>query len=183
MSNKFKDKYRNTSIRARWVDYSDPQMYFITICTHSRVPFFGQIENNQVQLNHIGQLAKKEWLVTPELRPDMNITLDEFVVLPDHIHGIINIGINGFNIIGSPMKRGNQKSFGPQSKNLASIIRGYKSAVTTKTRKMGIVDFGWQVGYHEHIIRNREDYLRISNYIKTNVEKHEFRNFKIWLNE
>jgi hypothetical protein len=63
-----------------------------------------------------------------------------------------------------------QNAFAPQSKNLASIIRGYKSAVTTYARKNNI-RFEWHVRYHDHIIRNEEEYLRISNYIKNNPSK------------
>lgn len=73
-----------------------------------------------------------------------------------------------------------QNAFAPQSKNLASIIRGYKSAVTTYTRKNNI-RFEWRVRYHDHIIRNEEEYLRISNYIKNNPSKwldDKFNNLK-----
>jgi hypothetical protein len=64
----------------------------------------------------------------------------------------------------------NQNRFGPQSKNLASIMRGYKSAVTTYARKNNI-PFGWQSRFHDHIIRDDRSYQNISNYILTNPEK------------
>jgi REP element-mobilizing transposase RayT len=103
-----------------------------------------------MELNEFGQLVEIEWLKTIELRPDMNLELGNFVVMPNHFHAIIIIGENEFNlnIIQTPNK------FGPQSKNLVSIIRGFKSAVTTNAKITGIINFAWQDRYHDHIIRN-----------------------------
>lgn len=170
MSNKFQDKYRIASLRAQWINYSDAAMYFVTICTKNHSHFFGLIEEKRMILNQLGVFVKDQWMETPIIRPDMNITLGEFIVMPDHIHGIINIGVNQYNLTGSPLKSGLKRTFGPQSKSLGSVIRGFKSAVTTHARKMGMVDFGWQTGYHERIIRNQEEFFKISKYIKNNVK-------------
>ena len=112
-----------------------------------------------------------------EIRPDMNLSLGEFVVMPNHFHGIIFIGANDFNtnvnqniarrdgMHGVSTVTGNK--FGPQSKNLSSIVRGFKSSVTTWARKNNI-PFHWQDRFHDHMIRNATAYNRISNYIINN---------------
>ncbi|MBL7730086.1 MAG: hypothetical protein JNM88_02830 [Chitinophagaceae bacterium] len=119
-----------------------------------------------MQLSTIGQVAHDEWFKTPAIRPDMNITLGEFVVMPDHVHGIITIGGGA----GGRDATHGVSTFAPQSKNLASIIRGYKSAVTTFARKNNI-PFNWQSRFYDRIIRTAEEYARISDYIRDNPLK------------
>ena len=99
----------------------------------------------------------------------MNLLCSAFVVMPDHFHALITIGKNDFNHSkNDPTKNKNknnpQKKFGPQSKNLPSIIRGFKSTVTKNVRRI-YPDFGWQSGYHDHLIRSDDEYDRIKNYI------------------
>ena len=89
MSEKFRNKYRIASNRLRGFDYASAGAYFITIVTRNREHFFGEIVNDKMVLNAVGEIARGEWYKTPELRPDMNLTLVEFVVMPNHIHGII----------------------------------------------------------------------------------------------
>jgi len=177
---KFKNKYRITSARAQWWDYSGSGIYFITICTKNKVNYFGKIKNGVFQPNLIGEIVKTEWLKTLELRSNMNLELGEFVIMPNHLHGILIIGQNEFNS-GSgrdtmhrvSMENSEFKNqFGSQTKNLASIIRGYKSAITTYARKNGI-EFNWQPGFHEHIVRSEEDLNRITEYIINNPVKWE----------
>lgn len=115
-------------------------------------------------MTEIGIIAQREWFKTPEIRPDMNISLGEFVVMPNHIHGIIHIGGDGMH------RTSTNPKFGPQSKNLGSIIRGYKSAVTTYARKLNL-EFQWQPLYYEHIIRTDSSLARISQYIQNNPLK------------
>ncbi len=164
---KFQDKYRIASARLQSWDYGSQAAYFVTICTKHRTHFFGEIIDNQMQLNSIGELAETEWLKTPEIRPDMNLELGEFVIMPNHFHAILNIGQNQYNIQGG----GNfttANAFGPQSKNLASVIRGFKSAVTTQARIMGYDNFEWQSRFHDHIIRDESSFERIETYIRNN---------------
>jgi len=141
-------------------------------------------------LNEIGLIVQDEWLKTPGLRPDMNIMLDKFGVMPDHFHGIIFIGDNEYNhngkdpikvfsiLPGLPIIFGDQadnvvgtgqreNDFGPQAKNLASIIRGFKSAVTTRARRINKV-FKWQERYHDHVVRDYDSLERIRDYIDNN---------------
>ena len=97
MTDFYRNKYRIPPARAQWWDYKDNAAYFITICTADRQPYFGEIVSNEMQLSEIGKIVETEWQKTADLRPDMNLILDKFVVMPNHIHAIIIIGKNEFN--------------------------------------------------------------------------------------
>ena len=174
MAKLFNNKYRIPSTRLQNWNYANDAMYFVTICTKNKVKYFGEIANNKPILNptEIGEIASSEWYKTVEIRPDMNLELGEFVVMPDHIHGIVIIGANEYNTTDNSVHFDSKykNEFAPQSKNLASIIRGYKSAVTTYARKNNI-EFEWQTRFYDHIIRSTDDYHRISNYILNNPAK------------
>jgi putative transposase len=170
MSHLFQNKYRIPSARLESWNYGYPGLYFITICTAHKVKFLGEIADDKIQLTDIGKFAESEWFKAIELRADMNLSLGDFQIMPNHIHGIISIGDNEFNknIAGKEVELGNK--FAPQSKNLASILRGYKSAVSSFALKNNI-KFAWQTRYHDHIIRSQDEYDRISIYIQNNVAK------------
>lgn len=187
---KFKNKYRIPSARLQHWNYGAMGSYFITICTKNREHFFGEIIKDKMQLTELGKITEIEWLKTLELRPDMKLELGEFVVMPNHFHAIIIIGENEYNSQQNDnshrrvstqsdsshcvstqsdstiSETGNK--FTSQSKNLASIVRGFKSAVTTYARKMGNIDFNWQTRFHDHIIRDAKSFDRIQNYISNN---------------
>ena len=93
----FRNKYLIGSKRYRGFDYSSPGKYFITVCTKNKMPYFGKIENGKMVLSELGICLQNEWLKTPAFRPDMNISLDEFVIMPDHFHAIIIIGKHHYN--------------------------------------------------------------------------------------
>ncbi|SMG51633.1 hypothetical protein SAMN05661096_03794 [Marivirga sericea] len=96
--------------------------------------------------------------------------------MPNHFHGIIGIGENRYNTLGTDHgtngrgrdARHRVSTFGPQSKNLGSFIRGFKSGVTVGARLIN-PDFGWQDRFHDHIIRDKKSFHRISEYIKNNI--------------
>lgn len=202
-----KKEYRISSVRLQTWDYGNIGSYFITICTKNMKHFFGEIADDEMHLNEIGKIAEQEWIKTIELRPDMNLELGEFVVIPNHFHGIIIIGENQYNTkidiskkdisnadavhsVSTTMNQEmnenisrtdamhgvctkndyekNINKFGPQSNNLSSIIRGFKSSVTTQAKKIGIRDFSWQPRFHDHIIRDAESFERIQDYIIDN---------------
>jgi REP element-mobilizing transposase RayT len=184
-------------------------MYYITICTKNRKCYLGEILDEEMILSEMGQVVYNEWLKTPERRPNMNLELGAFIIMPNHFHGILIIGDNDFNKqTEKPTQNGGRDAmhqngrdamhqngrdamhrvstgeccnrFGPQSKNLASIIRGFKSSVTTHARKNDIV-FAWQPRFYDHVIRSIDDYNRISNYIINNpanwhTDRHFIRN-------
>ena len=164
---KFNNKYRIESTRLQNWDYAQSAAYFVTICTANREHFFGRVQNGEMVYSDIGAIVAQEWIKTPEIRPDMNLELGEFVVMPNHFHGVIFIGNNEFNDNGNDNYK---NEFGPQSKNLSSIIRGLKSAVTIQAKKIN-PDFGWQARFHDNIIRNPKSYNTVSNYIIDNPKK------------
>jgi len=102
---KYRNKYRIASARAQWWDYGWNAAYFITVCTHNREHFFGEIVDGVMVLSAIGQIAESEWLKTFEMRPDMNLHMGEYVVMPNHFHAIVGIGANKYNS-GRDAKRG-----------------------------------------------------------------------------
>ncbi|WP_430932173.1 transposase [Saccharicrinis sp. 156] len=185
---KFKGKYRIESARMQNWDYGWNASYFVTICTQNREHYFGEIENNEMILSEIGKMADKYWYEIPEQFPF--VKLDEFVVMPNHIHGIVvidkqddkrdggdccehgrdainrvstgtkTINIGGFSGIKNPMI----------TENLSKIIRWYKGRVTFESRKIH-ADFAWQSRFHDHIVRDDISYQRIKNYIINNPKK------------
>ncbi len=229
MTEKFRNKYRIPSARMQHWNYQWAGAYFITICTKDRIHFFGEIKNGEMKLNEIGEMVQNEWIISPELRPDMNLELGEFVVMPNHFHGILIIGENKYNRydggddmdgdMGDGWDRGMNRGtdhgadhgadrrirrdamhcvstntntntnadtntdtntnmntdtkthttnqFGPQRKNVSSIIRGFKSAVTKNARLIN-PDFGWQPRFHDHIIRDEKSFNNITHYILNN---------------
>ncbi len=189
MSNQnIKHSYSRESVRLRGWDYGSSAIYFVTICTGDRSHYFGKIQDGIMHLSEIGVVANDEWFKSPKIRPDMNLKLGKFVVMPNHIRGIVIIGKNQYNQyhgnirrvathcdptpIMMPSSYANQ--FGPQRKNLASIIRGYKSIVTKSARRIN-PDFTWQSRYYDHVIRNPESEDRINRYIRNNIEN--------WIND
>ena len=160
VQNRFNNKYRIPS--ARWADwdYGCEGAYFVTICTKNREHYFGEIVNAEMHYSELGNIAVSEWLKSVELRPDMELDMECFQVMPNHIHGIVVIGRDcrdAETAIG----------YGSQSKNMASIMRGFKSAVTMYARKMNIA-FDWQTRYHDRVIRDDEEFRKIAGYIEHN---------------
>ena len=171
-ADKFKNKYRIPSARAAWHNYNSG-IYFITICTKNREHYFGEIiydENNEAKMNYtdLGKFAIECWKTIPLHFPHTEAPL--WVVMPNHIHGIIIIHESQNDVaetqnVASSQNDGNQ--YGPQSKNLASVVRGFKIGVTKYAREKGIC-FEWQSRYHDHIVRNWDEMNRIADYIDNN---------------
>ncbi|MCQ2607802.1 MAG: hypothetical protein MJ197_03845 [Bacteroidales bacterium] len=195
MVEKFQNKYRVPSARAAWHEYNGG-VYFITICTKNREHYFGKIDNEGMKLSEIGQYAEKCWREIPQHFPHVEIPI--WVVMPNHIHGIIKINpiCRDAKSCGNAKPRGDAKfcrdakfcvstststpppststpmkttnKFGPQSKNLASVIRGFKIGVT-KFANENNIPFAWQTRFHDHIVRNQNELNRIAKYIENNV--------------
>ncbi|WP_283756802.1 transposase [Roseofilum casamattae] len=180
---KFKGIYRVPSARLPSWDYSSNGIYFITICTGDRFPFLGEVVNGKMRLSHVGILADVLWY---EIKNHaINVELAEFVVMPNHVHGILildnpNKSNNSHNSHDSRRDKAclvsttttnatiGQQRFQNQGKNtISSIVGGYKSAVTKHARRLGF-DFFWQSRFHDHIIRNEKSYAQIVEYIINN---------------
>ena len=169
MAEKFNNKYRITTVRLNNWDYGWNASYFVTICTHNRECYFGNILNGKMEFSEIGKLAEKYWLEIPHHFPF--VKLGAFVVMPNHVHGIITVDKSNVKTQNLAIETQNIKmqanKFGPQSKNLASIIRGYKIGVTLNARMID-ADFAWQKRYYDHIIRDNNSYNKIIEYIIQN---------------
>jgi len=173
---KYRNKYRIASARAQWWDYGWNGAYFVTICTHNREHFFGEIADGVMTLSAMGHIANSCWYEIPNHFPF--VELGAHVIMPNHVHGIVminkpNVETQNFASLPAssplvpPASDKPKNQFGPQSKNLASIIRGFKIGVTQNARQIH-ADFAWQPRFHDHIIRNDAEYQRISNYIINN---------------
>jgi REP element-mobilizing transposase RayT len=169
----FQNKYRIRSTKLKGWDYSHNGMYSVTICTKGRESYFGEIKDKRMKLLKIGETAQKNWQEIPKHFPD--VSLDEFIIMPNHIHGIIMINnVETQNFASLHHNQYNyQNKFGPQSKNLSSIIRGFKTGVK-KWATMNNIFFQWQPGFYDHIIRNEKSLNEIREYIRINPLKWEF---------
>ena len=142
----------------------------MTICTQSWVNYFGEIEQGQMRLNDIGQIVTDCWRGIPE--HFRNTALDEFVVMPNHIHGIIIIKGNDFLRNDGGGVGNNDRCSRRNARNmelLPKIISQYKSSVTRMVREQwNNHRFGWQKSFYDHVIRNDEDLHRVRTYIQNN---------------
>lgn len=177
------NKHQRRSIRLKGYDYSQSGLYFITICCQDRACLFGRVVNDEMELNDAGKIAEQYWLDIPKHFP--NVVLHEYVVMPNHVHGIIEIAetdgmdIDGADIVGSknfstlrhtphqPQPSPPQRPRGT-SKTIGSMVRGFKIGVTKRMRNNTNVHDVWQRNYYEHIIRDEQSYHRIAEYIKNN---------------
>lgn len=162
MTDRAFDRQRR-SIRLPHYDYARCGAYFVTICVHNRIALFGRIVGSDVCLNEFGQLVCSEWQRTPVVRP--NVELDEHVIMPNHLHGIVKIMQPGRGVLpyahcgpGSP------------SQSLGAIVRGFKAATTKYINEIRQTPGArvWQRNYYEHVIRNEKELERIREYIANN---------------
>jgi putative transposase len=157
------------SIRLQGYDYASAGAYFVTLVTRARECLFGDIVDGQTRLNLWGQIAQDEWKKSAQIRKE--IDLDVFVVMPNHIHGII--------VFTDAPERATRRSplqSGPTIRSLGEFVGGFKSVVTKRVDELrgspGIPV--WQRNYYEHVIRNEESLHRIREYIHDNPARWEF---------
>lgn len=178
--NKLTGYHNRKSIRLPGYDYSQPGYYFITVCIHDRKQrLFGEITNDVMMVNEFGAFTKKCWDEIPVHFP--NAQLDEFMVMPNHVHGILRlcastVGVqNGVSNVGvqnlEPLRNATptQNQFQhiiPRS--IGSIIRGFKIGVTKLVRQQIPNTVVWQRNYYEHIIRDEISLFSIRKYICEN---------------
>jgi REP element-mobilizing transposase RayT len=211
MNNYNPDIHHRRSIRLKGYDYSQEGLYFITICLQDRKCLFGEIvgveniqphnfkpENFQTLhfqprdfqprqkmiLNDTGKIAVQCWLDIPKHFP--NVVLHEYIVMPNHVHGIIeliksvspNVGAENILPLHHQPRQNEYQKIIPHS--IGSIVRGYKTGVTKWFRNNSVGAVGvqnieprqhiWQRNYYEQIIRNQQSYSRITDYIIKNPD-------------
>jgi len=181
------DSHHRHSIRLKNWDYSSPGYYFVTICSCGRQPIFGEIVDGETVLSEIGKIAIKCWKEIPQHY--QCVELNEFIIMPNHIHGIIIIKENVNDVVGAqyfvPQKDVQRVEQGVQnieplrvnkfqhvvSGSLGQIVRGFKIGVTEFCRNNEIMYSVWQRNFYDHIIRNEKDMYNIQGYILNNPSK------------
>ncbi len=181
----FKNKYRVESVRLPGYDYSQPGAYYITIVVHNRQCLFGNVVDGKMMLNEFGELVKTEWLKTGVIRP--NIDVDSFIVMPNHLHGILIITDNDNQRKDASQcqrrdtsqrvsTRMNEQFGKPTHNSIPTIVRLFKSTTTKQINQIRKTPMQplWQRGYYEHVVRDEDDLNRIREYIINNLQKWEF---------
>ena len=172
------DKFpKRKSNRLKNYDYATPGYYFVTICTNDKIEKFGAIKGNEIVLNKLGEIVKNTWL---EISAHFdNTESGQYIVMPNHIHGII--------IINNPVGNGHARSVNKNTTNndLSVIIGSFKSAVTKRINRLdNATSFKWQKSFHDHIIRVDQSLNKIREYIINNPEnwntdEHNIKNHKV----
>jgi len=132
-------------------DYSQAGAYFVTICTKNRKWFLGEIRKGVMRPSKAGKMVLSVWQKLPDRFPNMSI--DEHIVMPNHLHGVVIIGDNQDDA---------------SAASLGAMVRAFKALTASKIRSDGEADFGWQRNYFEHVVREERSSNRIREYIQTN---------------
>lgn len=179
-------KHHRRSIRLPNYDYAQIGAYYITIVTHNREMLFGEIVNSEMKLSSLGQIAQREWERLP--KRFKHIELGAFVIMPDHVHGIIIIRYGrGTADISRPnnpqdLRRAPtpdattvEQFSKPVSGSIPTIVRSYKSSVALRINyaRPGDSTPVWQRNYYEHIIRDEKDMQAKWDYIESNPSNWE----------
>jgi putative transposase len=168
-------------MRLQGYDYSGTGAYFVTICAQNRKCLFGDIVDGKMIMNDLGRIVADEWRKSAEIR--RQIELDEFVVMPNHFHGIVFIC--GSRVVGTGRADAARKEKGTARRaptdaterfgksiagSLPTIMRSFKSAATRRVNQIRRAPGHklWQRNYYEHIIRNENELNRIQEYIRHN---------------
>ncbi len=180
---KYKNKYRIKSHRMPHWDYSGNGYYFITIVTQNRVCNLGEIENRKMILSDFGKIIETEWHKSFRIRNEL--FLDEFIIMPNHIHAIVELKKNDIDISDGNTDT-HEQTHGRASlqlqrlpKSISSFIAGYKSAINSKIddyideNNLDIPKYNrnnhfFQPNYNDHIIRDNVEYHKIKKYIINN---------------
>jgi putative transposase len=161
--------HHRRSIRLKGLDYTQPGAYFVTICTFQRDEIFGEVVESEMRLNPSGEIIRDEWFKTVQIWPNVELHEDEFVIMPNHVHGIIWIvetDSAGATRRVAPTK--GSRTLVPGS--IGAILGQFKS-ITAKRINVVRGTPGvsvWQRNYYEHIIRNENELKNIWDYIDTN---------------
>ena len=147
-----KNRKRN---RLAGYDYSQDNLYFVTSCVQDMICSFGEVIDQKMLLNQNGLIAKKQWYWLGEQYSYLK--LHAFVVMPNHIHGIIEINRNHLS---------KQKI-----KSLSQLMGAYKTTTSKQIHLSDNLSFAWKRSFHDHIIRNEQSFENISNYIDNNPKK------------
>jgi putative transposase len=151
------------SLRLDGYDYAQAGAYFVTVCTQNRMCLFGDIVDGVMRLNDAGRMVRSVWEGLPDRFAGME--LDAFVVMPNHVHGIITF-------VGAGLALPEEKGAASSAPTLGDVVRAFKSMsaihINRLLRRSGPL---WQRNYYEHVIRNERELAKIREYIATNPLK------------
>ena len=176
-----KERHRQ-STRLKEFDYAQAGAYFITIVTHKRECFFGEVIGDRIVLSTYGKIAFTEWFKSSGIRQEIQLHDDEFVIMPNHVHGIVwfisenkipnleNKPSLGVRAHGRAPLQANHNALRRQPRSLSSFISGYKASVTKKINKLRDTPGSavWMRNYHDRIIRNDGELRALREYIRDN---------------
>lgn len=165
-------RHHRRSIRLRGYDYRQPGAYFLTICTQDRDCVFGEVANREITLSDAGQMVETIWRELPQNYPGVQV--DAFVVMPNHVHGIIILVGAGASACPDDPGLGRPQGVAP-TMSLPDVVHRFKSLTTARYRQ-GVLQDGWspfrhrlwQRNYYEHVIRSEEELNRVRQYIIDN---------------
>ncbi len=156
-------------------DYSSEGLYFITVCTKDRREYFGMVKNGKMVLNVYGRIVKQQWLWLA--KQYSYVKLDEFIVMPNHIHGILVIEEVGTgHDVGTGRDLSLHRDLSLQYhqykiKSLSELIGAFKTTSSKLIHRMGLAEFQWQRSFYDRIIRNQKELNNIRAYIHYNPIK------------
>jgi putative transposase len=157
----FRNRYRISAARLASWDYRWSGVYSVTICTGGRICWFGEIRGEEVSLSPAGEVAAQEWEKIPRGHP--RVSLDEWIVMPDHIHGIL---VSHGNPRDKPRA---EKPKHLLAQSLGAVIGQLKSNVTKRIWwNLRQADFAWQERFHDVIVRDADHLERLRIYIREN---------------
>ena len=188
--------HHRRSIRLKGYDYTQSGAYFVTFCSHQRDEIFGEVINGEMKLSALGKIVRDEWLRSAVIRKEIRLFDDEFMVMPNHGHGIVwivdtavgadgvrpeDVGTNGIrpnegirsNMEWAHAMRPNESaptraSLRRAPRSLGSFIAGFKASVTSRAKRELNMTGIWQRNYYDHIIRNDRELNNIRWYILNN---------------
>jgi REP element-mobilizing transposase RayT len=167
------NQYHRRSIRLEEFDYSSPGVYFVTVVTRGYKCIFGKIIDKEMHIYELGKIVQDCWQEIPV--HFSHIDVEPFIVMPNHIHGIItiheNVGRGTIMLAHARYRAPTIEKFGkPVIGSIPTIIRTYKAAVSRRVRReLRMVNI-WQRNYYEHIIRNQLELEDIADYLLANPE-------------
>ena len=162
-------EFHRRSIRIPGGDYSRPGAYFVTICAAYRRNIFGKVEEGKNTLSPLGEIVRSCWVQIPEHFPVAAI--NEYVIMPNHLHGIIALGVGARYIVPSnPEARTREQFQKPTRGTIPTIVRSFKAAVTRKAKgDLKIAnELIWQSNYFERALRDRREVSLAIRYIAEN---------------
>jgi REP element-mobilizing transposase RayT len=166
----YNDEYLTAPVRRKRLrlverDYSLKGPYFVTICAHEKKCIFGSVASNNVELTRVGLAVREAWLGLPGRFP--TLAMDEFIVMPNHLHGLLAFVGAGFTPPGvGTMTASTSKQ--DRRPTLSDVVCAFKSLSVRMARLNGHDGTLWQRGYYEHVVRDGEDFRNVQTYIVEN---------------